>query len=43
MINSILQIAKILPAIVLLFKAFKISFLSFKKASSDAMPFLKPN
>jgi len=32
-----------LPAIALLFKAFNISFVSLKMASSVAMPFLKPN
>jgi hypothetical protein len=32
-----------LPAIILLFKAFNISFVSLKTASSVAMPFLKPN
>jgi len=32
-----------LPAIVLLFKAFNISFVSLKMASVVAMPFLKPD
>ena len=32
-----------LPANVLLFKAFNMSFINFKMASSVAVPFLKPN
>jgi len=46
MINRVegsLQIVKILPAIVLLFNEFRISFVSLKMASSVDKPFLKPN
>ena len=32
-----------LPAIVLLFKAFNVPFVSLKMASSVAVPFIKPN
>ena len=32
-----------LPEIALLFRAFNISFVSLKMASSVAMPYLKPN
>ena len=38
-----LNYKKMLPAKVLLFKAFNISFLNLKLASSVAVPFLKPN
>ena len=41
-VESILQIGKIVPGIVVLFKAFKISFVDLKMASTVATPFLKP-